>query len=152
MDYKPKSADEIRRNMSAIRSTGGKTEVALRSMLHRRGLRFRKNYAELPGKPDIVFVRARVAVFIDGDYWHARILRERGSEALEQRMKTENRDYWITKFTKRVERDDHVTATLEEDGWTVVRLWESDVQANLEEAVVAIVNSVQRSLGHSQER
>lgn len=67
-------------------------------------------------------------------------------------MKTENRDYWITKFTKRVERDDHVTATLEEDGWTVVRLWESDVQANLEEAVVAIVNSVQRGLGHSQER
>ncbi len=151
MDYKPKSADEIRRNMSAIRSTGGKTEVALRSMLHRRGLRFRKNYAKLPGRPDIVFVRARVVVFIDGDYWHARVLRERGPEALEQRMKTANRAYWMTKFTKRVERDDHVTATLEEDGWTVVRLWESDVRANLEEAARAIENSVRLGLGHSRE-
>ena len=53
--YRPKSADEVRRNMSAIRSTGGKTEVALRSLLHRRGLRFRKNDARLVGKPDIVF-------------------------------------------------------------------------------------------------
>lgn len=146
MDYKPKSAEEIRRNMSAIRSTGGKTEVALRSMLHRRGLRFRKNYAKLPGRPDIVFIRARVAVFIDGDYWHARVLRERGPAALEESMKTANRAYWIEKFTKRVERDDDVTATLEDDGWTVVRLWESEVRTNLEAAVETIARSVRRRL------
>ena len=124
--------------MSAIRSTGGKTEVALRSLLHRRGLRFRKNYAKLPGKPDIVFTRARVAVFIDGDYWHGRVLRERGAEALEQRMKTSNRAYWIAKFTKRVERDDYVTATLEDDGWTVVRLWESDVRKDVNRAAEVV--------------
>lgn len=52
--------------MSAIRSTGGKTEVALRSILHRRGLRFRKNHSGLAGKPDIAFSGARVAVFVDG--------------------------------------------------------------------------------------
>ena len=121
MDYRPKSREEIQRNMSAIRSTGGKTEVALRSLLHRRGLRFRKNYAKLIGKPDIVFPTARVAVFIDGDYWHARVLRERGPEALYAQMKTANRDYWIDKFTKRVKRDDEVTAVLEADGWTVLR-------------------------------
>lgn len=151
MDYKPKTPDEIRRNMSAIRSTGGKTEVALRSILHRRGLRFRKNYTKLPGKPDIVFTRAQVAVFIDGDYWHARVLRERGPAALEENMKTANRAYWIDKFTKRVERDDYVTATLEEDGWMVVRLWESEVRGNLEAAAETIAHSVRRRLAQLPE-
>ncbi|MYJ10672.1 MAG: very short patch repair endonuclease, partial [Gemmatimonadetes bacterium] len=124
--------------MSAIRSTGGKTEVALRSLLHRRGLRFRKNYAKLIGKPDIVFPGARVAVFIDGDYWHARVLREKGPEALYARIKTANRDYWIDKFTRRVKRDDEVTAVLQEDGWTVLRFWESDVRGDLEGVADAI--------------
>ena len=129
--------------MSAIRSTGGKTEVALRSILHRRGLRFRKNDPRLVGKPDIVFPSARVAVFIDGDYWHARVLREKGPEALYARIKTANRGYWIDKFTKRVRRDEEVTEALEGDGWTVLRFWESDVRVDLEEAaniVAAAVN------------
>ncbi len=142
--YKPKSPKEIRRNMSAIRSTGGKAEVALRSLLHRRGLRFRKNDGRLPGKPDIVFSRARVAVFVDGDYWHARVLRERGPEALRERMKTANRNYWIDKFTKRVARDDEVDAKLEEEGWTVLRLWESEVVADLETAANLVEEAVHR--------
>ena len=144
MAYRPKSREEIRRNMSAIRSTGGKTEVALRSILHRRGLRFRKNYAKLVGKPDIVFPRARVAVFIDGDYWHARVLREQGPEALYGRIKTANRDYWIDKFTRRVKRDDEVTAALEKDGWTVLRFWESDVRADLKGTAEQVVGELQR--------
>lgn len=132
--------------MSAIRSTGGKTEVALRSILHRRGLRFRKNDSRLLGKPDIVFPGARVAVFIDGDYWHARVLREQGSGALYTRIKTANRDYWIEKFTKRVKRDDEVTAALEKDGWTVLRFWESDVRADLKGTAELVVRELQR--GH----
>ena len=130
--------------MSAIRSTGGKTEVALRSILHRRGLRFRKNYAKLSGKPDIVFPAAWVAVFIDGDYWHARVLREKGPATLQDQMKTANRGYWIDKFTKRVDRDDQVTASLEEDGWTVVRIWETDARADLESAADVIEGAVRR--------
>ncbi len=126
--------------MSAIRSTGGKTEVALRSVLHRRGLRFRKNCAKLTGKPDIVFPGPRVAVFIDGDYWHARVLREKGPEALYARIKTANRDYWIDKFTKRMKRDDEVTAALREEGWTVLRFWESDVRRDLA-AVADVIES-----------
>ena len=132
--------------MSAIRSTGGKTEVALRSILHRRGLRFRKNYAKLIGKPDIVFPGARVAVFIDGDYWHARVLREQGPEALQDQMKTANRGYWIDKFTKRVDRDDEVTAALEQDGWTVLRFWESDVSGNLQEVANVILARISHTV------
>ena len=131
--------------MSAIRSTGGKTEVALRSILHRRGLRFRKNDARLVGKPDIVFPGARVVVFIDGDYWHARVLREKGPEALYERIKTENRDYWIDKFSKRVKRDDEVTAALEVEGWTVLRFWESDVRGDLEGVARLIQEAVAQS-------
>ena len=142
--YRPKSPEEIQRNMSAIRSTGGKTEVALRSILHRRGLRFRKNDARLVGKPDIVFPGARVVVFIDGDYWHARVLREKGPEALYARIKTANRDYWIDKFTKRVKRDDEVTAALEREGWTVLRFWESDVRGDLEGVAEIIVATLGR--------
>lgn len=130
--------------MSAIRSTGGKTEVALRSILHRRGLRFRKNDSRLVGKPDIVFPGARVAVFVDGDYWHARVLREKGPEALYSRIKTANRGYWIDKFTRRVKRDDEVTAALEKEGWTVLRFWESDVRRNLESVVAMVENAVRQ--------
>lgn len=144
--YTPKSSDEIHRNMSAIRSTGGKTEVALRSILHRRGFRFRKNYPKLLGRPDIVFTRARVAVFIDGDYWHARILRERGTEALKVQLKTPNRAYWIEKFTKRVTRDNDVTATLQAEGWIVLRLWESDVRIDLNRAADLISRTVTQRL------
>ena len=133
--------------MSAIRSTGGNTEVALRSILHRRGLRFRKNYAKLMGTPDIVFPRARVAVFIDGDYWHARVLRERGPEALYARIKTANRNYWIEKFTKRVKRDDEVTGALKQDGWTVLRFWESDVRGDLEGVAEIIAAAARREQG-----
>lgn len=133
--------------MSAIRSTGGKAEVALRSILHGRGLRFRKNDAKLAGKPDIVFAGARVAVFVDGDYWHARVLREEGPQALQERIKTPNRAYWIAKFNRRVARDDEVTATLKADGWTVIRLWESDVRRALADAADLVEAAVRRGQG-----
>lgn len=138
--------------MSAIRSTGGKAEVALRSMLHRRGLRFRKNDARLAGKPDIVFAGARVAVFVDGDYWHARVLREDGPRALQERIKTPNRAYWIAKFNRRVARDDEVTAMLKADGWTVIRLWESDVRRALAEAADRVETAVRRGQGRIERK
>ena len=138
--------------MSAIRSTGGKAEIELRSVLHRRGLRFRKNYGKLIGKPDIVFIRARVAVFVDGDYWHARVLRERGFEALKDLFKTANRPYWVKKLTGNMKRDDHVTETLEREGWTVVRLWESDVRTDLEAAADAVEATVHRSVAAKENR
>ena len=79
-----------------------------------------------------------MAVFVDGDYWHARVLRERGTAALEQQFKTTNRPYWIEKLTKNARRDDQVTATLEQEGWTVLRFWESDVLADLTAAADAV--------------
>lgn len=124
--------------MSAIRSTENKVEVALRSSLHRVGLRFRKYAPDLPGKPDIVFRGAKVAVFVDGDFWHARVLRENGIEALGARVRGPNRAYWLTKFQRRVVRDDEVNAALRSNGWTVLRFWESELKATPEKAVARI--------------
>src|SRR5437762_680 len=105
--------------MSAIRSRDNRTELALRRLLHSLGLRYRLHVTEVVGRPDIVFVRERVAVFVDGDYWHARLLREHGPKALRERFSEARKDYWIPKFTRRVVRDDEVTATLTYQGWHV---------------------------------
>src|SRR6476661_10901923 len=104
--------------------------MALRHAVHALGLRYRKYASHLPGKPDFVFPLARVAVFVDGDYWHARELAEGKISTLQRRLSrlpTASRRYWWKKFRQRVVRDREVTAQLEAAGWFVIRMWESDV-------------------------
>ena len=140
--YRPKPRDEIARNMSAIRSQNNRTEVALRKVLHRLGLRYRTYYAGLPGKPDIVFPRQRVVVFIDGDYWHGRLLREQGLDAVIARIKSPNLEYWVGKFQRNIARDDSVTEQLQAQQWRVLRFWESDTKKNLEGVAHTITAAV----------
>lgn len=140
--YRPKSADEIARNMSAIRSTENRVESMLRRALHRMGFRYRKYRQDLPGRPDIVFPTEKVAVFVDGDYWHCRILVEQGLPALESQLRTRNKAYWINKFQRRVARDREVTAAMQAQGWTVLRMWESDVKKSFESAVESVASAV----------
>lgn len=137
-DYKPKSQNEIRRNMSAIRSTGNKTEASLRKALFSAGYRYRKYLAGLPGKPDIVFTKAKIAIFVDGDFWHARAIREHGPRAYERGLRTENKDYWMTKFKRRLEIDKTVNDKLAALGWCVLRFWESDIKSDLASALSII--------------
>lgn len=118
-------------NMRANRRSGTKPETQLRSALHRLGYRFRKDHRiDLEGtraRPDIVFTRQRVAVFIDGCFWHC--CPQHG------RQPTVNEWYWSPKLRRNVERDREVTAALEHAGWRVVRLWEHEP---LEEAVTRV--------------
>jgi len=142
--YRPRSPATVSRYMSAIKSVGGRAEAGLRSALHRRGLRFRRNEVGLTGRPDIVFRSARIVVFIDGDFWHARTLREKGLSMLTDRLQTHNRDYWLRKFEGRVVRDDAVTHALSKEGWTVLRYWETDVRrdvARIADEVATFVRS-----------
>ncbi len=119
--------------MSAIRSTGNRTETALRKHLHAMGFRYRKYAPGLPGRPDIVFPTEKIAVFVDGDYWHGRKVREEGIEAFEAQLKTQNnRSYWLEKMRRNIARDDYVTSSLKELGWTVIRFWESNVKKNID--------------------
>ena len=120
------------------RSADTKHELLLRRELWRLGLRFRKNAANLPGKPDIVFVSARVAVFCDGDFWHGRNWRTLSS----QLRKRANPDYWCRKIQSNRLRDRRATASLEKLGWQVIRLWENDIHANPQNAAVVVERAV----------
>jgi DNA mismatch endonuclease (patch repair protein) len=131
-EYRPKSPEEIARNMSAIRSTDNRTETALRKALHRMGLRYRKYAKGMLGKPDLIFPTERIAVFVDGDYWHGRKVREEGIGAFNAQLRTtNNRTYWMEKMERNITRDDYVTTTLEQSGWLVLRYWESDVKKDV---------------------
>jgi len=140
--HRLKPRDEVRRNMQAIRSSENAADVALRRALHRGGLRFRKYTRTLVGTPDIVFSAARVAVFVDGDFWHARVLREHGEHALVARLAHRNLGYWIPKFRRRIERDSEVSLALTKAGWKVMRLWESDVLAGVERVATKVARIV----------
>lgn len=108
------------RNMRAIRRTDTGPELLLRSGLHAVGLRFRKDFKlDVPGRrvrADVVFTRTRVAVFVDGCFWHGCVLHG-GSPRV-------NTSYWGPKLTRNRERDDEVNAALVRAGWSVIRVWE----------------------------
>ncbi len=133
--------------MRANKKEGGRAERLLGQMLWERGLRYRKHYQALPGKPDFVFVGARVCVFCDGDFWHGRDW-ERLRALLEQRA---NAEYWVAKIARNRERDAEQTQALELAGWIVLRLWETDVLKNPSAIArcveMAISNSVARLAG-----
>jgi DNA mismatch endonuclease (patch repair protein) len=130
--------------MRAIRSTGNRTETALRKALHGMGLRYRVYKGALPGRPDIVFPREKVTVFVDGDYWHARLLREQGPTVFRATLRTPTWEYWFNKFQRRVVRDDWITADLENSGWLVLRFWESDIKHDWLPAAKKIASAVRK--------
>jgi len=109
-------------------------ELILRRALWGAGLRYRVSVPGLPGRPDVVFPRQRVVVFCDGDFWHGRSLDAR----LARLARGHNASYWVEKIRTNVARDRANTARLQEAGWRVVRLWETDIRRD-PAVVVAIV-------------
>lgn len=116
--HPPPLSDVVTRQMKRMPRASSGPELALRSELHRRGLRFRVNHPGLPGRPDIVFTRARLAVFVDGCFWH-----QCPQHCV---MPKNNRSWWEQKLRGNVERDRRKDAGLTELGWTVVHVWEHD--------------------------
>jgi DNA mismatch endonuclease (patch repair protein) len=125
------------------RATDTAHEVVLRRALWRIGVRFRKNVRSLPGKPDIVFLRAKVAVFCDGDFWHGR----HWSKLKSKLRRGSNADYWTTKIQSNIERDRRNRAVLQKAGWKVIRLWESDIKRD-PQSNAALVKSVVEKRAH----
>ncbi|MFA9459780.1 very short patch repair endonuclease [Thiohalorhabdus methylotrophus] len=120
------------------RRTDTRAEMLLRKALWARGARYRLHARDLPGKPDLVFRGKRVAVFVDGDFWHGRDW-EKNREKVARRS---NGDYWVAKIEYNMERDRHQTKALEALGWTVLRFWETDVKKDLQEAVEAVLAAI----------
>lgn len=108
----------VRDQMRRMPRAGSTVEKAVRSELHRRGLRFRVNYRGLPGTPDIAFTRVKIAVFIDGCFWHAC--------PIHGTMPKNNRAWWEAKLWRNRDRDLEKDAALEAMGWLVLHYWEHD--------------------------
>jgi len=116
------------RIMAAVPNRNTTPELLLRRELHRCGLRYRLR-STLPGRPDIVFPGPRVAVFVDGDYWHGNTWRLRGAPSFDAYFDgIANAAFWRAKISANVHRDRDVDERLSRDGWYVIRLWESDVR------------------------
>lgn len=121
--------------MQAIRSRDTKAELAIRRLLHASGLRYRVDVRpepEIPRRADVVFSRARVAVFVDGCFWH-------GCSEHGRREHRVNAGYWPEKIQRNVDRDADTTRRLIDRGWTVVRVWEHEEPADAAEKVASAV-------------
>jgi len=122
--------------MSRIKGKDTGLERIVRSELHRRGLRFRKHVKELPGKPDIVFSRAKVTVFVDGDFWHGYRF-----PAWQHKVS----DFWKKKIGKNRERDTKNFRKLRAMGWRVIRLWQHEIKQDVKRSVSRIIVAVKES-------
>ena len=127
--------------MSAVKSKDTEPELMLRKALWHTGLRYRKNYKQLPGKPDVVFLRKKVAIFCDGDFWHGHNWAIRGLKSLDEELSGYS-DFWRTKILKNIERDEKNNRLLMEMGWTVIRFWESEIRSKLDECVQRVVDII----------
>lgn len=123
--------------MSLIRSADTTPELALRRVLHRRGLRYTLGNKDLPGKPDLVFRRSRVAVFVHGCFWH----RHEGCKVAN--MPKSNTDFWEQKFARNVARDAKARHRLEEMGWQVEVAWECQLTPR---NITATADRIERSV------
>src|SRR5216683_2453304 len=96
--HRPQASDTVSRRMAAVRRVNTAPELALRRALRALGVRYRLHRRDLPGSPDLVFVRARVAVFVDGDFWHGRVLVDKGDFAFRSAFRRNRRAFWVTKI------------------------------------------------------
>lgn len=107
------------------KSKDTKPELLLRKELWKRGLRYRKNYKGVCGKPDIVFLKAKIAVFVDGKMWHGYNWEHQKNDF------KSHREFWIPKIEQNIERDSIVNKTLTEQGWQVLRFWDFEIKKDL---------------------
>lgn len=124
--------------MSKIRGKNTKPELVFRKALYAAGYRYRIDYKKLIGKPDIALPKYRTVIFIDGEYWHGKNWKER-----KPKVKT-NRDFWIAKIERNMQRDEEVTAALKQKGYTVFRFWETEVKKDLETSLAMVLEHLKK--------
>jgi DNA mismatch endonuclease Vsr len=129
--------EQRRKNMQAIKSRDTSIELRLRKALWENGVRYRKNYNKLIGKPDIAITKYKIAVFCDSDYWHGY-----DWESRNQKIKS-NRDYWVPKIERNMARDKEVTEALQRDGWLVMRFWEWQIKKQLNACIESVLQAVE---------
>lgn len=139
MRHKKSSRSKVEQrhyNMSRIRSNNTKIEVTLRKALWHLGIRYRINYAALPGKPDIAITKYRIAIFCDGEFWHGK------DWGLKKDKIASNRGYWLPKIEKNIQRDEEIAKELHALGWQVLRFWGKDILKNLDDCISDIQDAI----------
>ena len=139
--------------MKNIHSKDTKAEVVLRKALWHDGIRYRKNWNVLPGKPDIVITKDKICVFVDSEFFHGKGYESgyrsgKYDSLKEQLTHSNNSEYWLQKISSNMERDRKVNAELTEEGWTVLRFWSKDVLKNTDECV----RKVEETISKKQEK
>lgn len=134
--------EQRRKNMQNIHSKGTKPERIIAEALQKRKIYFASNVSKISGKPDIVFRRKKVAVFIDSDFFHGHPER--------CVMPKTNAEYWMNKINNNRSRDKRINLLLEEKGWKVIRLWEYDIRHNFEQSLQIILDAIGKSCSSNQ--
>lgn len=119
-----RTPEQIKLNMQHCKCKGSDIEVILMKELWSRGLRYRKNVKSIFGKPDIVFFKKKIAIFCDSEFWHGYNWAERKNDI------KSNKEFWISKIERNMERDQEVTEHLRNDGWIVIRFWGKEIKNN----------------------
>ena len=127
------------KNMRAIKSKGTKMEVKLAKELWSRGHRYRKNNKKIFGTPDLTFNKYKLAIFVDGEYFHGK-----DWDNQKHRIKT-NQQFWWNKIEKNIKRDKLVNETLKKQGWLVLRFWSKEIKKQLEMCIAIIENELKNS-------
>lgn len=127
-----KTPEQISKNMRAVKYKDSAIEKILRIELWHRGMRYRKNVKDIFGKPDIVFIKKKIAIFCDSEFWHGYDLENKNKEIKSRR------EFWIPKIERNIQRDKEVTKTLEEQGWVVLRFWGKEIKKETAKCVSAV--------------
>lgn len=132
------SKEQRRKNMQHIRGKDTKIELILRKALWSHGYRYRKNYAKLPGKPDIVLTKQHIVIFCDSEFFHGK-----DWEILKTRLqKCNNGEFWIQKIEKNMARDEVIDKALRFLGWTVLHFWGEEIKCDVVECVRTIEETI----------
>lgn len=130
--------EQRHKNMKNIKNKDTGIEVTLRMALWNKGYRYRKNDKRLPGKPDIVLTKYKIAIFCDSEFFHGK-----DWEVLKPQLERgKNADFWIKKISKNQQRDEEVNKQLQYLGWTVIRFWGKDITKHTDECVQVIEETI----------
>ena len=138
-----RSPEVTSRIMSAVRSTGSKAERALGKAMWARGVRYRKHVKKVFGTPDFAVLGLKVAIFCDGDFWHGRSWEKRGFTSWEQQFeRLKSPEVWRRKIAANMDRDRKVNAQLRQEGWSVLRFLESEIQEDVDSCAERVLECI----------
>ena len=134
-----KSKEQISFNMRQVKNKGSSIEIRMCKNLWNRGLRYRKNVKNIYGKPDIAFIGKKIAVFCDSEFWHGYDWENRKNDF------KSNKDFWIPKIERNIQRDKEVNEHLKSEGWTVIRFWGHDITKNTDACAEIVEKAVRNN-------